>query len=201
MLFRSYRGLAQTLAATDDAIYSNSNLTVNLNASNWANVPLPQIIFAEVDVHVTGNYAWSLLVVAKGNIIIDDNLTFANNPGSPTHPQIGLLADGDVVIPASAPGDLSVQAFVIADGDNPGSQGTFSADGAKFSKNSLNFEGAIATRGRGGRSAIDLNVFRERNYLFDSTLSTNPSIPFSPFIANIIHWQEVSPFDPFPPAP
>jgi len=196
-----YRDLAISLVDTDEAIYSNSDLTVNLNASNWIETPLPRIIFAEGDIHVSGNYDWSLLVVAKGNIYIDDNLTFNDDPPSPTHPQIGLLADGDVIIPDSAPDNLSVQAFVIADGDSPGSKGTFSADGAKFSKSSLNFEGAIATRGRIGRSAVDLNVFRERNYLFDNSLSTNPSIPFSPFIANIIHWQEVSPFDAFPPAP
>ena len=131
-----------------------------------------------------------MVFVATGNIYIDGNV---NSGGSAEHPpQIGLLAARDVIIPASAPSNLNLEAFVLADG------GSFTAE-RTVTKNNLNFKGAMAVRGKSTGLAIDLNAYQTRNYDYNNNF-TSSSIPFLPSIANVVRWQEVSPYDTFPPA-
>jgi hypothetical protein len=150
------------------------------------------LVFVDGDVHISGDSAKSMNIVSSGNIYIDGDVTCSEGA------QIGLFAHNDVIIPENAPDDLSVEAFIVADG------GVFKAEGAKNSKGTLNFTGAITARGKQGEnagSAIELNVYNVRNYTYNDELVTAGSIPFLPFIATLVDWCERSISDSFPPAP
>ncbi len=182
-----YRTLAQNNgryigpADGDDLTYSGTVNRANLGSDNG-------LIFAEGDIHISGQVDESVLFVAGGNIYIDSDVTCSGDA------QIGLFAHEDAVIPASAPDTISIDAFIIADG------GTFRAEGAKGSKGALELTGAIAARGRASeKTVVDLNVYTDREYTHDQALLNNRTIPFIPFITGLLSWQEHSPSDIFPP--
>jgi hypothetical protein len=190
-----YKTLAQNLSTNNLGYYNNGNLTIdlaNLSSLNATAPPpfKPQIIYADGDVNVVGQYDSSVLVVASGNIYINGDIV--PDPSAQIPPQIGLFAKGDVIIPeaTAATGDLSIEGFILADGGVTGSKGAFIAEGAKYSKAQLNFKGSISVRGT-GTSAVDLNTFNKRNYDFNPDLSNNRTIPFTPFIVNTVQWQEI----------
>lgn len=192
-----YDTLATGLAATMGAYKEMGDLTVDLdNLAALESDPgfAPRLIFATGDIRVSGEFDSSLLLVAGGNIYIEGDIT----PDTATpDAQIGLFAKQDVVIPdgvVGAGGDLALEAFVIADGSD-GANGEFRAESA-VGLGEFNFTGAISVRGGGGtETGIDLSVFATRNY----THKANIAVPFSPFIANIIAWQETTSFADFPP--
>ncbi|MCA9407974.1 MAG: hypothetical protein H6755_07495 [Candidatus Omnitrophica bacterium] len=168
--------------------------TIDLGALSLAGV---DIVFAEGDLTVSGNYDHSMIVVADGDIKIMGDV-LPDGLADPI-PQIGLLAKDNVIIPKSAPSDISIEAFVMADGGADDAAGQFIAEGditkASERKGSLNFKGAIAVRGDSTDPAINLNIYQNRDYEFNDMLVNNRSIPYLPFIANIISgtWQEVFP--------
>lgn len=180
-----YRNLAQSAGH-----YINSSYTHSGGMDRTSLASSNGVVFVEGDLHINGTYDDNMIFVATGNIYIDGNV---NSGGSSTQPpQIGLLAAKDVIIPASAPSNLTIEAFVLADG------GSFTAD-KTTAKNNLNFKGAMAVRGKQTGLAIDLNAYQTRNYDYNNNF-TSSSIPFLPSIANIVKWQEISPLDTFPPA-
>jgi len=147
------------------------------------------VIYVDGDVHISGNTTESMHIVASGNIYIEGDITC--NSGV----QLGLSAAGDVIIPDSAPNNLTINAFIRADG------GVLEAKGNPGDKDTLNFTGAIAVRGKdSASSAVNLNAYSSRVYNYDDTLSTNLTIPYLTYIANIIDWKEIKPTDPFPPS-
>lgn len=201
-----YRWLAQNLRSANQAVYASNNLSVNLSnldvlSNNLGGIFAPLIIFAEGDVRISGQYDNSMLVVAGGNIYLDGDVLPHTPPGTTVRPQIGLFAKKDLIIPSNVAqgqnGNMSVEAFVMADGEGS-SNGVLIAQGPKFSKGILNFDGAIAVRGE-SRTGVDLNAFAVRNYTFNPELNNNRSIPFSPFIVNVIQWKEVPLNSPLPP--
>ncbi len=180
-----YRGLAQAAGnyVNSSYTYSGTMDRTSLSSSNG-------VVFVEGDLHISGTYDDNMVFVATGNIYIDGNVNSGGSTANP--PQIGLLAARDVIIPASAPSNLNLEAFVLADG------GSFTAE-RTVTKNNLNFKGAMAVRGKSTGLAIDLNAYQTRNYDYNNNF-TSSSIPFLPSIANVVRWQEVSPYDTFPPA-
>jgi len=159
------------------------------------------IVFAEGDIYIEGQYDDSLLFVAGGNNYIKGDLK-ASTGGAVT-PQIGLFAKQDILIPDSAPSSMTVEGFLIADGGGS-SFGQVKALGDKFSEDTFTFKGAIAVRGLQDdgsvlRSAVDLNVYKNRNYLYDLSLRNQCTIPFMTYVANVIKWEEINPNDAFPP--
>ncbi len=183
-----YTNIAQTGGKYEagDFTYSGEINWANLGAANG-------LVFAEGNVYISGEVTQSVHIVSRGNIYIQGDITSTDTDGDGNFPQIGLSAYGEVIIPQSAPDPLNIDAFVITNG------GLFRAEGAKFSKNTLNFEGVIAAEGTdAARTAIDLNVYSQRNYTYDTALRDNLQIPFMSFIANIVEWKEVNPSDPFP---
>lgn len=150
--------------------------TIDHNLPNYQG-----LIFVDGDAHILGNVTQSMHIVASGNIYIEGDITCSNNA------QIGLSAKEDVIIPYAAGNpDIKIEAYIFADG------GRFIAEKGSTPKNSLNLKGAITVRGREGTStSIDLNIYPYRSYTYDSSLSTNLSIPFISFIANIIEWEEI----------
>ena len=193
-----YRGLAQN---NNQGYYQNGDLTVDLdNLSNLSpgQAFAPQIIFAEGNVHISGEYDHSLLVVAGGDVFIEGDITPVKS--LPVRPQIGILAKKDLIIPSNAldgDQDMNLEAFLMADGDGA-AEGRFVAQGQKFSWGTLNFTGAMSIRGE-GRTAVDLNAFDKRIYRLNPELNINRQIPFVPFIVNVIEWNEKRLQDPFPP--
>jgi hypothetical protein len=93
---------------------------------------------------------------------------------------------------------LTIEALVVADGEG-NSEGVFKAQSAPFSLDSLNFTGSISVRGDGPSAAVDMQAFANRQYNFNPQLSSNSTIPFNPFIANVIEWREAELTDQFPP--
>ncbi len=180
--------------------YSASDLTVDLeNLSTLNNDPLfdPLIIYADGDIRITGEFSDSVVVVASGNIYIEGDIEPDPAHGLAQPPQIGLFAKQDVIIEdgvVPAGGDLNLEAFVIADGGGS-SNGEFNAE-STVGLGNFNFTGSISVRGEGGgTTGIDLSIFATRSY----THNPNLSVPFSPYIANIISWQESTVADVFPP--
>lgn len=192
-----YRGIAQHGGGryeSGDFIYNGDIDLANLATANG-------LVFAEGDVHISGVIKDSLLIVAGGNIYVEDDLVPALPPGGgseETAPQLGLLAKKDVIIPEGAPDEISIEAFIMADGDTGSQGGIFTAAGQKFNKSTINFHGAIAVRGQDARTAADLNVYQTRNYSYNTQLRENRKIPFLPFVAIIVRWEETNPGDPLP---
>lgn len=190
-----YQTLALNTQAQNMGYYATGDITVDLNNlsqfnPNPPNPFHPKIIYATGNVTIMGEYDNSILIVAGKNIYINGDIKADHLMQTP--PQIGLFAKGDVIIPqpVATTSDLNIEAFILADGGIPNSQGAFIAEGTKYSKGQLNFKGAISVRGT-GTTAIDLNVFQTRNYAFDANLRNNRTIPFTPFIVNLIEWQEI----------
>ncbi len=192
-----YRAIAQANGryfSGDKFVYSGDIDLPSLNSSNG-------LVFAEGDIYISGDIKDSMLFVAGGNIYIENDVktaTASTDTERAALPQLGLLAKKDVIIPQNAASDITIDAFIMADGGDNSRGGIFVADGDKFSKNTINFSGAIAVRGDNVRTAADLNVYQTRNYSYNSQLRTNRKIPFLPFIANIVRWQEINPGDLIP---
>jgi len=195
-----YRDLAQSGGKYVDSDYMVP-LAINRNTIFDEPATANGIIFAEGDIYISGQYEDSLLFVAGGDIFINGDLT----PSASTDPapQLGLFAKQDIIIPESSPRDMSVEAFLIADGEGD-AYGQVTALGNKKSKGTLNFKGAMAARGlqedgTAPRTAFNLNVFANANYNYDANLRNNCTIPFMTYVANMIHWEEINPHDAFPP--
>ena len=176
--------------AEGDLVVDLGNLTALI--SDPPDPYVPQLIMAEGDIYLSGTYDHSLLVVAGGHVYLNGNIL--PDDSVPIRPQIGIFAKKDVLIPEDAletGEDMAIEAFILADGDADDAQGIFLAEAAKGSLGTLNFTGAISTRGK-GRTAVDLNAFTTRNYTFNPELNSNRTIPFSPFIVNMVEWIDAT---------
>lgn len=162
-----------------DFTYSGEINRKSLSAPNG-------LVFAENDVYISGEVTESMHIVAGRNIYITGDITCKNLA------QIGLSAKEKVIIPESAPSTITIDAFIHMEGS------IFKAEGKKYSKDTLNFEGAISVKG-GGETAVDLSTYSTRNYTYDQQLNTNLSIPYMSYMADLLTWKEVSPSAPFPP--
>lgn len=184
-----YEELARTSSASHEGYHTNGALHVNLGSlDSLPGVRVspfrPKIIFARGDIHITGgSYDSSVLVVSTGNIYIETNVYPPVNRDAPSAPQIGLFAAQDVIIPDNAGQDMDIQAFIMA-GRN------LKAEGTTGTRGELKFTGAMSVRGD-TTNAINLSAFLERQYEHNPYLIENRSIPYSPFIVNIIQWQEI----------
>lgn len=167
-----------------DFTYSGTIDKTSLSAPNG-------LVYVKGDLYISGDVTESMHFVVEGNIYIEDSIICNEVDG--VEPQIGLSASANVIIPASAPSDIEIDAMITADG------GRFYTEDAMGIKTALNFEGVIVARGQEGQSAIDLLEYYTRNYLYDSALRDNPTIPFIRYLVNLMYWKEVSSKDSFPP--
>ncbi len=144
------------------------------------------VVFVHGDVEIEGDVIEPMLIVASGDIHIIGDVEYRNDD---SNIQLGLFSGRDIIIDADATGedadgDLTLEGLLVADG------GVLRAEGDKGSQAELNFHGAISVRGSDDvRTVIDLNVFRERNYLYDHQLFLDPQIPFMSYIANLRKWE------------
>lgn len=187
-----YDALAQS-----DGYYDGSGNPLYLDGSDLNTTFAPNgLIYATGDIHIEGTYTDSILVASGGSIYIDNNLIAQS--GAPD-PQIGIFAEKDVFISEAAPDNLTVEAFVVADGGADSQAGIFKALGSQGSKDNFTFKGAIAARGAPNTTAADLTVYNNRSYAFNDEFSDARTIPFLPFIVNISEWKEIQAGEPFPP--
>ncbi|MBL8012396.1 MAG: hypothetical protein JNN05_00975, partial [Candidatus Omnitrophica bacterium] len=182
-----YRSLTTPGANQHSSNYTVVGGVINRNNQNAAN----GVVFVDGDLHLSGTYHEDMVFVASGNIYLEGSLR-ASSSGS-TKPQLGLFSAGDVIIPAGAPNNINIEAFIIADG------GVFKAERGAVSKNNLNFTGSISVRGREGSLGIDLNTYASRSYAYNPNFTAS-TIPFLPSIADVVSWSEINPNDPFPPS-
>lgn len=183
-----YRALAQGggRSISGDFTYSGAINRSTLNTANG-------LVFVDGNLHISGTVTESVHFVASGNIYIEGDIDCQRGGG--VIAQIGLSANEDVLIAASAPSTLSITAYVVADG------GIFRAEGVPETKDTVNFNGSISVKGRAGElSAVALSVYNQRNYSYDMTLDTDMSIPYIAYLTHFIRWQEVAPTEPFPPS-
>ncbi|MCA9399359.1 MAG: hypothetical protein KC618_06395 [Candidatus Omnitrophica bacterium] len=155
------------------------------------------LYYVKGDVYINGTFTEPILIVAEGNIYIEGNLDNGAIPADPSLSpedvsQLGLFAAQDVIIPEGAPDDLDIEAFVMADGQN-GADGVLIAEPKVGGKGTLNFTGSMSVRGNNsGTTAINLSAYPTRNYAYNDALP-NGVLPFIPYIANVLEWQEPDP--------
>ncbi|MBP7217246.1 MAG: hypothetical protein KBA46_08205 [Candidatus Omnitrophica bacterium] len=143
------------------------------------------VVYATGDIHISGDILESVHIVAKGNIYIDGQLVA--RPTGDEVPQLGLSAGNDVIIPSSAPNDLTIEAFVFADG------GVLKAEHAAAQKGTLTIKGSISVRGNETvNTAVNLNAYGNRIYDFNSAFANNMQIPFMHSFVSILNWQETT---------
>ncbi|MDD5449486.1 MAG: hypothetical protein PHO42_02685 [Candidatus Omnitrophica bacterium] len=155
------------------------------------------LVFAEGDIHIWGEIQTPVNIISGGNIYINDNLTcasYSDANGVKRQYQIGLSAHNDVIIPETAPANIKIEAFVIADG------GVFEAKRTPAGRARLAFNGAIAIRGKEDpqtgedlRTGVNLNEYAVRNCVYNTELRDNPQIPFMGYVVNMVIWQEAKP--------
>lgn len=200
-----YREIATNLLESDESIMSDGDLDVDLsNLQDLVADPPdnfePLIIFAEGDIHISGDYGHSLLVVSGGDTYLEGDIRVDPLGSFVTTPQIGIFSNEELIIPetvVTSAGNLTVEGFVMADGDN--SDGRLYGQGANDSLETLTFNGAMALKNNSADTAVDLKLFKTRNYQYNADLVDNRSIPFSPFIVNLLRWLEVAEGEDFPP--
>jgi len=191
-----YRDLAQS-----GGLYVVGDYNAPLNITRASVGTGNGVVFAEGNIHISGQYDESLLFVAGGDIYLTGDLIAS--PLMVPKPQLGLFAKQDVIIPSASPSSMTVEAFVVADGGGA-SYGQLDAQGTKYSKDTFNFNGAMSLRGLQDdgsvpRTAVDLNVYQNRNYQYNPQLTAACTIPFISFVANVINWEEINPNDVWPP--
>jgi len=178
----NYRGIAQAGGRyqAGDFTYNGDIDAANLAAAN-------QVVFAEGDLHISGNLLGSMLFVAGGTIYIDGNINAVGLD------QIGLFAGQNVIISAAAGANVNIQnAMIIADG------GRLQAQGVAGSRETLNFNGSMAARGyEGERTALDLNAFGIRNLAYNINIFNAGTIPFMPSFIAVLCWREAQTGEPW----
>lgn len=204
-----YQELAENLVASGQSVYEQGDLVVDLNnldslaPSGDTEFFQPEVIYAEGDIRIEGRYDRSLLIVSGGNIFLTGDIVAAQlSDELQIAPQIGLLASGDVLIPNGALSDgqdMTVEAFIMADGQGD-ADGIFMAQGEASSLGTFSFQGSMAVRGEGDlQSTIDMSAFDQRTYSFNPDFNVNRTIPYLPFLVNLIEWREALAADLFPP--
>ncbi|MBN1586007.1 MAG: DUF4900 domain-containing protein [Candidatus Omnitrophica bacterium] len=120
----------RSAAATGGLTFSGDTL-IQLNAdgtmtyTNFASgqvnvtVPVPNngaVFVDEGELHVWGTVDGSLTVGASGNIFIEDNLVYKDNPVSvpESDDYLGIISESNVLIPPGAPDDLYIHGSVMA---------------------------------------------------------------------------------------
>ncbi len=197
----SYTSLAQ-----NGGTYVDGDLTVNgdININNAqfqsANGTPNEngVVFATGDIHISGTVESSMLFVAGGDVYLDGDVVVPDSDGldpqdNPNAPQIGILAKGNMIIPQASPVG-TIDAFLMADGGINGLEGgVLQALGNKLSKGDLTIMGAIAVRGNGVTTAVDLDAYTTRTYTYNTQFLNNVKIPFLPAITQVETWQEINP--------
>jgi len=195
-----YSNLAQDVAFSDSRVYLQGNQTIDVNnldqfmPVNFAGPEfLPELVFVDGDVSVSGKYNHSMLIVASGDLFISDDVVAPFDLSEEAKPQLGLFAARDIIIDSNDVGsdeDLTIEGFLLADGQGD-AEGRLYADASPGTLGDLIFKGAVSARGIVDKSTIELNAFKSRQYLPNNELTDNRKIPFVPFIVNLAEWREV----------
>ncbi len=165
----------------------------------WVNSPRPLPATGAIFVNggnasVSGKLGGQLTIGTSRDLIITNNLRYANNPQ--TNPQsndvLGLIAEGNVVIAQTAPYNLQVQASIMA------LNTSFSVENWWVGppKGVLNVYGGIIQKNRGAVGTFSSSTGQKlsgysKDYWFDTRLA-NLAPPFYPTSGQyqLVSWQE-----------
>jgi len=154
------------------------------------------VIHSTADVRVSGTFDGQLTIYSEGNIWIDDDLVYANNPliDNTSDDVLGLVANNNVIVTDNAANnsDLNIQASILA------VNGEFYAENyeSRPVAGELNVTGSVVQETRGGLGTFDwsgtglLSGF-SKDFRFDNRLNTI-SPPSYPGIRNLqlLSWWE-----------
>jgi hypothetical protein len=149
-----------------------------------------------------GNLTGRATIVADESIYIKSNITYTSDPRIVTNSTdaLGMIAGVDVVIDASAPYDLTIQAAIMATGTlkpspysspfSPYGPGSFGyADYTGSTKGTITLYGGIVQKLRGpvGQTSTPRHGYL-KNYSYDPRFVEYPP-PFYPTISNKLQWS------------
>ena len=204
---------------TDVSFYSSSTqgrTTTRVPASGDSVLPLQAfapngvVAVSNGDVHVQGVLAGQLTVVAQqgalgssnsGNILIDNNITYENNPltDPSSTDMLGLVAQNNVTLTASQQ-SVNIDAAIYAE------NGSFTYSG--WSSTNLgtsayiNLLGSIANYSRGAVGTFSTSTDKtltgyNKNYMYDTRLANEAPLDF-PYTGTfgVLTWRETPPSMP-----
>lgn len=179
-------------------LYDDGTMGVTNAAEGWTNenmaLPANGAVYVDNgDVAVSGTLSGQLSIGSEDDIIIADNILYADDPrvDSTSTDMLALIAENDVVVDSSAPYNLEIDASIMAMADsffvenyaNPPAKGTLTVLGGIIQDQ----RGAVGTFNSTTGSRVS---GYSKNYIYDTRLqSQNP--PYYPDTGDyvVILWQ------------
>ncbi len=151
-------------------------------------------VYSTADIHVKGVFNGRATLLTTGNIWIDDDLVYSDNPltNPNSNDLLGLVATNNIYVTDNAPNqtDVNLQACVMA------VNGSFKAQnyGSRPLSGHLNVTGSIVQKLRGAVGTFSGGIIQtgfQKRYRFDSRLSTisPPNYPFLKSLSLISWWE------------
>lgn len=165
--------------------YSNTTMGLPANGALFVN---------KGNLTISGSLNGRLSVGASKNILIPNNLTYANDPliNSSSNDALGIISETDVIIKDNGPANITIDgcimalntAFMLQNYDSVAAKGNVTILGSVIQKE----RGPVGTfNGATGQKISGYG----KNYTYDSRLLTNPP-PFVPTTGDYISlsWEE-----------
>lgn len=99
----------------------DGTMSVTNSTNNWVNhsmpIPTNNALFVQGgDANVSGILQGQLTIGASGNVVVTNNITYNTDPriDPASTDMLGLVSQNNVVVSASAPYDLEIDAYVVA---------------------------------------------------------------------------------------
>lgn len=188
----------QLQGPTTIVLNSNGQMNVTNSQKGWNNeeVPFPEngAIFVEGgDLTVSGTLDGQVTMGTNRNLVIADNVTYADDPRTTSSDDmLGLIAERDVVISRNAPADVEVDASIMALGNSFIVENWWTGS----PKGTLTVYGGILQRERGPVGTFSSSTGQKltgysKDYNYDPRLITTPP-PFFPTTGDYItlSWKE-----------
>ncbi|MCX5710943.1 MAG: DUF4900 domain-containing protein [Candidatus Omnitrophica bacterium] len=185
----------------NSTVIFNNDATMNVtnSAKGWnnQNMPLPAngaLFVTNGDLTLSGTLNGRLTVGSSRDVVIPNNLVYADNPQ--TNPNsndtLGIISEGDILIDDGAPTNLEIDACMMAMG-SPFMLENYWAGPAK---GTLTVVGGIIQDERGPVGTFNGSTGQKvsgysKNYLYDTRLLNSPP-PFMPTTGDYItlSWEE-----------
>ncbi|KPK38866.1 MAG: hypothetical protein AMJ78_09355 [Omnitrophica WOR_2 bacterium SM23_29] len=178
---------------------ANGTMNVTCPHENWdnENMPMPAngaLFVTGGDLTISGTVNGRISVGTNRNVIISDNLLYNTDPR--TNPEstdmLGIIAERDVIIPQTAPYDLTILASIMAMDDSLYVENWSSPP----AKGTLTVYGGIIQDERGPIGTFNSTTNQKvsgytKNYIYDPRLCICPP-PFYPTTGDYIglSWRE-----------
>lgn len=183
----------------DDLITGQKNIDVcfdiksnGLGTEQIFSVPANGYIYVNDRAWVEGGVHGKVtLGVASGQpIIIGNNIVYTTTEGADS---LGLITDGDVIIPYNSPNQMTIHAAIFAGG----SAKRYKYSGAKGQRDKLNILGSISSNQTWTWSYVSMGGASVSGYgvvstTYDNNLLNNPPLAFPRSVnLDLVSWEEV----------